>query len=81
MILENGNLDANAPVTIDRFIMKYIDDEDDSIESYMVKKADIFSPLKEVGITKLSSTFEYSVCAELDFSIDMKFVKKEENNQ
>lgn len=47
----------------------------------MIKKADIFSPLKSVGITELSSTFEYSVCAELDLSIDMKFVKKNNDNE
>ena len=56
-------------------------DEDDNIEISMIKKADIFRPLKAVGITKLSSTFEYSVCAELNLSIDIKFIKKEENNQ
>lgn len=81
IVFENGSIDTSIPVTIDRFVMKYINDEDDSIESSMIKKADIFSPLKAVGIIKLSSTYEYAVSAELDLSIDMKFAKKEENNQ
>ena len=78
---ENGNIDTSVPVTIDSFVTKYFNNEDDTIESSMIKKVDIFSPLKTVGITKISSTFEYSVSAELDLSIDMKFIKKEENNQ
>lgn len=79
---DNSNsIDTSVPVTIDSFVTKYFNNEDDTIESSMIKKADIFSPLKTVGITKISSTFEYSVSAELDLSIDMKFIKKEENNQ
>jgi hypothetical protein len=70
---EDSSIDASIPVTIDRFVMKYINDEDDTIESSMIKKVDIFSPLKTVGITKISSTFEYYVST--------KFIKKEENNQ
>lgn len=81
IVFENGSIDTSVPVTIDRFVMKYIDDEDDGIESYMIKKVDIFSPLKTIGIRRMSSTFEFSISAELDLSIDMKFVKKEENNQ
>lgn len=74
-------IDTSVPVTIDSFVTKYFNNEDDTIESSMIKKVDIFSPLKTVGIRKFSSTFEYSVSAELDLSIDMKFIKKEENNQ
>lgn len=81
MVLEDGNIYTEVPVTIDRFVMKYIDDEDEGIENYMIKKVYIFSPLKTIGIIKLSSTYEYAVSAELNLSIDMKFVKKEENNQ
>ncbi len=76
-VLDNNDVDISVPVTINRFVMTYPVDKDDSIEISMVKKADIFSPLKAVGITKLSSTFEYSISAELDLSIDMKFIKKE----
>jgi len=78
---EDDCIDASVPVTIDRFIMKYIDDEDEGIENYMIKKVDIFSPLKTIGIIRMSSTFEFSVCAELDLSIDMKFVKKNKDNE
>lgn len=92
IIFDNGNIDTSdpnvlvtidtsVPVTIDSFVMKYFNNEDDTIESSMIKKVDIFNPLKTVGIRKFSSTFEYAVSAELDLSIDMKFIKKEENNQ
>lgn len=78
---EDGSIDASVPVTIDSFVTKYFNNEDDSVENCAIKKFNMFNPLKEDGIRKISSTFEYSVCAELDLSIDMKFVKKEENNQ
>lgn len=76
---EDGSIDASVPVIIDRFVTEYINHEDDSIENCAIKKFDMFSPLKEDGIRKQSSTFEYSVYAELDLSINMKFVKKEDN--
>ena len=82
MVLEDGSIDTSVPVTIDRFVMKYpVDDDNLTITNHMIKKNDECKPLKTIGIIKLSSTFEYAVSAELDLSIDMKFIKKEESNQ
>ena len=80
MVLENGNIDTSVPVTIDRVVMKYpVDDDNLTITSHMIKKNDECKPLKTDGIIKLSSTFEYAISAELDLSVDIKFIKKEEN--
>ena len=82
MVLEDGNIYTEVPVTIDRVVMKYpVDDDGLAITNHMIKKNNECKPLKIDGIIKLSSSYEYSVSAELDLSIDMKFVKKEENNQ
>lgn len=82
MILEDGNIYTEVPVIINRVVMKYpVNDGSFAIANHMIKKNDECKPLKTIGIIRLSSTYEYSVCAELDLSIDMKFVKKEENNQ
>lgn len=82
MVLKDGSIDTSVPVTIDSFVMKYpVDDDNLTITNHMIKKNDECSPLKTIGIIKLSSTYEYAVSAELNLSIDMKFIKKEENNQ
>lgn len=82
MILEDGSIYTEVPVTIDRVVMKYpVDDDGLAITNHMIKKNNECKPLKIDGIIKLSSSYEYAVSAELDLSIDMKFVKKEENNQ
>lgn len=81
IIFEDSSIDTSVPVTIDSFVTKYFNNEDDSIENCAIKKFDMFKPLKEDGVRKISSTFEYSVCAELDLSIDMKFVKKNNDNE
>ena len=82
MVLENGNIYTEVPVTIDRVVMKYpVDDDGFGIANHMIKKNNECKPIKIDGITKLSSSYEYAVSAELDLSIDMKFIKKEENNQ
>lgn len=77
-VLDNNDVDISVPVTIDRFVMKYpVDDGSFAITNHMIKKNDECKPLKTIGIIRLSSTFEYAVSAELDLSIDMKFIKKE----
>lgn len=82
MILEDGSIYTEVPVIINRVVMKYpVDDDGFDITNHMIKKNDECKPLKTIGIIRLSSTFEYAVCAELDLFIDMKFVKKEENNE
>ncbi len=78
MVLEDGNIYTEVPVTIDRVVMKYpVDDDGLAITNHMIKKNNECKPLKIDGIIKLSSSYEYAVSAELDLSIDMKFIKKE----
>ena len=80
IVFENDSIDTSVPVTINRIVMKYpVDDDGLAITNHMIKKNDECKPLKIDGITKQSSSYEYAISAELDLSIDMKFIKKEEN--